>query len=151
MRVDVLSTGSQGGQSGQSMVTRTILQNVQVISTGQNTDHDKPTAAQSVNLLVTPEQAETLSLAIAQTRIQLVLRNPLDKGSVTPQAVSSRNPFQTASDVMPRFAPANRAPRAAAKQEIKPAETGQLTVEVIHGTKKVVTIVGAATVQDAPQ
>ena len=31
-----------------------------------------------VNLLLTPEQAEILSLASSQTRIQLVLRNPLD-------------------------------------------------------------------------
>ena len=31
-----------------------------------------------VNLLVTPEQAEVLSLASNQTHIQLVLRNPLD-------------------------------------------------------------------------
>ena len=31
-----------------------------------------------VNLLVTPEQAEALSLASNQTKIQLVLRNPLD-------------------------------------------------------------------------
>ena len=33
---------------------------------------------QVVNLLVTPEQAEKLSLAANQTTIQLVLRNPLD-------------------------------------------------------------------------
>ena len=31
-----------------------------------------------VNLLVNPEQAEILSLASNETRIQLVLRNPLD-------------------------------------------------------------------------
>jgi pilus assembly protein CpaB len=31
-----------------------------------------------VNLLVSPEQAEQLSLATSQTHIQLVLRNPLD-------------------------------------------------------------------------
>jgi pilus assembly protein CpaB len=33
---------------------------------------------QVVNLLVTPEQAETLSLASNSLKIQLVLRNPLD-------------------------------------------------------------------------
>ena len=33
---------------------------------------------QVVNLLVTPEQAETLSLAAINLRLQLVLRNPLD-------------------------------------------------------------------------
>ena len=33
---------------------------------------------QVVNMLVTPAQAEQLSLAASQTSIQLVLRNPLD-------------------------------------------------------------------------
>jgi pilus assembly protein CpaB len=33
---------------------------------------------QVVNMLVTPTQAEQLSLAASQTSIQLVLRNPLD-------------------------------------------------------------------------
>jgi pilus assembly protein CpaB len=35
-------------------------------------------AAQVVNVLVTPEQAEILSLATNQTSIRMVLRNPLD-------------------------------------------------------------------------
>jgi Flp pilus assembly protein CpaB len=36
-------------------------------------------AVQVVNLLVTPEQVEQLSLASHQTTIHLVLRNPLDR------------------------------------------------------------------------
>src|SRR6185436_2462719 len=47
----------------------------------------KPIAVQVVNLLVTPEQAEQLSLAASQTQIQLILRNPLDRDvSKTPGA-----------------------------------------------------------------
>jgi pilus assembly protein CpaB len=44
-----------------------------------------------VNLLVTPEQAEVLSLASNQTHIQLVLRNPLDTdtGKMPGTAMSS--------------------------------------------------------------
>jgi pilus assembly protein CpaB len=39
----------------------------------------KPKQVQVVNLLVSPEQAETMSLASnQQVKIQLVLRNPLD-------------------------------------------------------------------------
>ncbi len=34
---------------------------------------------QVVNVLVTPEQAEVLSLATSQTSIRLTLRNPLDR------------------------------------------------------------------------
>ena len=83
MRVDVLIAGNPpGGNSGTTGPhVRTLLQNIQVLSAGQNYQKDaegKPAPAQVVNLLVTPEQAEILSLASNETRIQLVLRNPLD-------------------------------------------------------------------------
>jgi pilus assembly protein CpaB len=44
----------------------------------QKDNQGKPKQVQVVNLLVTPEQAETLSLASNQVTIRLVLRNPLD-------------------------------------------------------------------------
>ncbi len=52
-----------------------------MLSAGQEFKKDnegKPLGVGVVNLLVTPEQAEMLSLASNQTTIQLVLRNPLD-------------------------------------------------------------------------
>jgi len=52
-----------------------------VLSAGVNIQKDsegKPVSVQVVNLLVTPEQAQILSLASGQLKIQLVLRNPLD-------------------------------------------------------------------------
>jgi pilus assembly protein CpaB len=58
-----------------------LLQNIQVLSAGTDIQRDaegKPQQVQVVNLLVTPQQAEALSLASNQTKIQLVLRNPLD-------------------------------------------------------------------------
>jgi pilus assembly protein CpaB len=82
MHVDVISTGSAG--NGQNVVARTILQNVEVLSTGQSAERDpkdKTPAVPVFNLLVTPQQAEVLSQAVVQSRIELVLRNPLDKGS----------------------------------------------------------------------
>jgi pilus assembly protein CpaB len=81
MRVDVLVSGTPPGAAALGGVTRTLLQNVQVLSAGQNFQKDaegKPVSVPVVNLLVTPEQAEMLSLASTQTSIQLVLRNPLD-------------------------------------------------------------------------
>ena len=60
---------------------KTLLQNIQVLSAGTDIQKDaegKPQQVQVVNLLVTPDQAEVLSLASNQTHIQLVLRNPLD-------------------------------------------------------------------------
>lgn len=81
-RVDVLISGnSPGGSGGLGTVTKTLLQNLEVLSAGQDFKKDaegKPVMVQVVNMLVTPEQAEQLSLASNQTTIQLVLRNPLD-------------------------------------------------------------------------
>lgn len=83
MRVDVLISGNPPGttNTAQGSQVRTLLQNIQVLSAGtdiQRNAEGKPQRVQVVNLLVTPEQAEALSLASNQTKIQLVLRNPLD-------------------------------------------------------------------------
>jgi pilus assembly protein CpaB len=83
MRVDILISGNKpGGNQSVGTLTRTMLQNIEVLSAGQDFKKDnegKPIVVQVVNLLVTPEQAEQLSLAAQQTSIQLVLRNPLDR------------------------------------------------------------------------
>lgn len=82
MRVDVLITGlPPGGNSLDGPKVRTLLQDIQVLSAGTNFLKDqegKPEQVQVVNLLVTPAQAEILSLASNETHIQLVLRNPMD-------------------------------------------------------------------------
>jgi len=88
MRVDVLITGlPPGGNALDGPKVRTLLQNIQVLSAGMNFQKDqtgKPEQAQVVNLLVTPAQAEILSLASNETHIQLVLRNPMDTQLSTP-------------------------------------------------------------------
>ena len=82
MRVDVLISGQTPSSDGRlGPITKTMLQNLEVLSAGQEFRKDaegKPVAVPVVNLLVTPEQAEQLSLASRQTTIQLDLRNPLD-------------------------------------------------------------------------
>lgn len=83
MRVDVLVSGDPPGQRDSREGTRvkTLLQNIQVLSAGTDIQKDaegKPQQVKVVNLLVSPEQAELLSLASNHTQIQLVLRNPLD-------------------------------------------------------------------------
>jgi pilus assembly protein CpaB len=81
MRVDVLISGTSPNSAASGPRVKTLLQNVAVLSAGQNYQKDaegKPVEVQVVNLLVTPEQAEVLSLAGNETRIQLVLRNPMD-------------------------------------------------------------------------
>jgi len=83
MRVDVLISGLPPGPAPptQGPKVKTLLQNIEVKSAGTDIQKDaegKPHQVQVVNLLVAPDQAETLSLANSQTHIQLVLRNPLD-------------------------------------------------------------------------
>jgi pilus assembly protein CpaB len=83
MRVDVLVLGTPPGQNGggQPLETQTLLRNIEVLSVGTDVQKDsqgKLQPVQVVTLLVTPEQAETLSLAASSQKIQLVLRNPPD-------------------------------------------------------------------------
>ncbi len=81
MRVDVLITGNPPGNP--TMVTKTVLQNILVLSAGQTLQTDgagKPVNAPNVTVLVTPQQAELLTLAGNEGRIQLVLRNGGDQG-----------------------------------------------------------------------
>jgi pilus assembly protein CpaB len=80
LRVDVLVTGRPPTSDG--TVTTTCLQNILVLSAGQTIQPDASGQAiqtPTVTLLVTPEQAETLTLAGNEGRIQLVLRNSGDQ------------------------------------------------------------------------
>jgi pilus assembly protein CpaB len=98
MRVDVIVAGNAPATTNpmSGTLSRTILQNIEVLSAGQNIEKNvngKPEAAQVVNLLVTPEQAETLSLAGSETKVQLVLRNPLDTQEQATPGTSVANLF----------------------------------------------------------
>ncbi|MGC2163718.1 MAG: Flp pilus assembly protein CpaB [Silvibacterium sp.] len=93
MRVDVIVSGTPPGtnNSSQGTVTKTLLQNIEVLSAGTDIQKDaegKPQQVQVVNLLVTPDQAQLLSLAGNETHIQLVLRNPLDTTIAKPAETS---------------------------------------------------------------
>ena len=81
MRVDVLVTGRPPDSN--DTITTTVLQNIVVLSAGQTYQPDakgQAINASTVTVLVTPEQAELLTLAGNEGRIQLVLRNGSDHG-----------------------------------------------------------------------
>ena len=109
MRVDILIDGNAPNTpTSNGNQVKTILQNIEVLSAGQNYQKDaegKPIVVPVVNLLVSPEQAETLSLASNETRIQLVLRNPLDTQSAKTNGASVAGLFGTSK---PTAAPAPR-------------------------------------------
>ncbi|HCC57668.1 MAG TPA: Flp pilus assembly protein CpaB [Solibacterales bacterium] len=81
MRVDVLLSGRPPGS--EDSVTRTVLQNVIVLSAGevlQPEPKGQAIKATLVTLEVSPHDAEVLTLASGEGRIQLVLRNSTDAG-----------------------------------------------------------------------
>jgi len=81
--VDVLVT-LRPENNAASTETHTVLQNVQVLSTGTKMDPDpngKPENVGVVTLLVTPEQSEMLALAQNQGTIHFVLRNGGDSAN----------------------------------------------------------------------
>jgi len=77
--VDVLCTvDGRGGK--EEAVTRTILQNAEVLASGQKTTQqdNKPITVQAVTILVDPAGAERLALGLHEGKVHLVLRNPTD-------------------------------------------------------------------------
>lgn len=154
MRVDVLISGSPPGDAALGGVTRTLLQNVEVLSAGQNFQKDaegKPVSVAVVTLLVTPQQAEMLSLASNHATIQLVLRNPLDNdiaktsGSAVSQLFQTGDPLRPAArprlvGLIGPFGPAESARVAPVRPTPPPAATRPApkprVVEVINGVKR---------------
>jgi pilus assembly protein CpaB len=79
-RVDVLLTGEPQGAS--QTQTTTVLENVAVLANGTRLERGpgggEPVSTSVITLLVSPDDAQKLTLASNQGRIQLALRNPLD-------------------------------------------------------------------------
>jgi pilus assembly protein CpaB len=108
MRVDVLMSGNPPGQPNLSdgPQVKTLLQNIEVLSAGTDIQKDaegKPQQVQVVNLLVSPEQAEVLSLASNQVHLQLVLRNPLDTKIVQIPGTAMSTLFANNKPVAPKL------------------------------------------------
>ena len=137
-RVDVLVTVSPTQQM-QDMTSKVILTNVQVLAAGtrieRDAEQDKPISVSVVTLLVDPLQAEALTLAATEGKIQLALRNPLDATMPpTPGIKPAVLLGQAARRAAPvsRVAAARQAPSAPAPQPPAPLPT----VEIIRGDKR---------------
>jgi pilus assembly protein CpaB len=136
MHVDVLGSGVPPGvndtrQAQLGTMVKTILQNIEVLSAGVNIQKDaegKPQSVQVVNLLVTPEQAETLSLAGSGVKIQLVLRNPLDTKTADVPVTAMGNIFADQNIAPPTHV------AHTAKIAVPVAPTVQ--IEVFNGSKR---------------
>jgi pilus assembly protein CpaB len=121
MHVDVLVTGRPPGGDGD--ITSTVLQDMLVLLAGQTLQPDargQAIQAPTVTLLASPEQAETLTLANIDGRIQLILRNSSDT-----EMPKTAGRYVDELFGGSRRQPAPAAPAAAPKPKPKPVETAQ--------------------------
>ena len=153
-KIDVLCTIDGHGRD-QETVTKTILQNAEVLASGQKTaqQDNKPITVQAVTILVDPAGAEKLALGLHEGRLHLVLRNPEDSDTVqvaslsTPQMLAGLTPNSTAA--------VRRSPSRvtkASKAPTTPSETRPM-VRAGREPKPVVRIIREAKVteQSAPK
>ena len=90
--VDVIATVNPSDKQS-DMTSKVILTDVQVLAAGTKLEQDgegnKPMAVSVVTLLVNPDESERLTLASGEGKIQLALRNPLDKEAPARRAASA--------------------------------------------------------------
>ncbi len=147
-RVDVVATASPTDARSDT-TSKVVLANVQVLTAGtrmeQGQDDNKPTQVTVVTLLVDPEQAERLALASTEGKIQLALRNPLDKGApdtpgIRTAGLMGAKPAAAAPSAGPRVARARR-PEAKPLAEAIPVAAALPSVEIIRGDKRSVEVI----------
>ena len=134
-KVDVVATVNPT-QQPTDITSKVILTNVLVLAAGTKIERDgegnKPIQVQVVTLLVNPDEAERLTLASTEGKIQLALRNPLDQTAPNTPGIRPAGLMGSGVSAPVRRVAANT---AAPRQEIvKPAPLP--TVEIIRGDKR---------------
>ena len=129
-RVDVVATVNPTDQRT-DVTSKVILTNVQVLAAGTKIERDvennRPMPVTVVTLLVNPEEAERLTLASTEGKIQLALRNPLDReapstSGIRPAALLGfAPPVRAAGSADPAARRARRAPPRQPPAPICPA------------------------------
>jgi pilus assembly protein CpaB len=130
--VDVLVTGDVPG--GNNSITKVVLENIRVLAAGQKIEQDregKPQTVTVVTLQVTPDQANTLTMASTEGKIHLALRNTVDNKEVNPPPVYKSALFAGGP---PAPVPIGNAKRVAPPPA--PKVPDPYVVEVIRGDKR---------------
>lgn len=163
-RVDLILTAipptEVKGAKGQEQASKIILENLEVLAAGQNVQgsaEGKPQTVQNVTLLVTPDQAQRVALASRDGRIQLALRNPIDKEAAEPPLVvqstlyegptmdnpnkpKEAKPAAAERPALAKKAPprvkAAPAPKQVAAPPPPPPQPKVLVIELIQGSKR---------------
>jgi pilus assembly protein CpaB len=134
-RVDVLLTGTPG--TGEQQTT-TVLQNVAVLASGHTLERSAsgdPQNTAVITLLVTPDDAERLTLASSEGHIQLALRNPLDTRQDELAAENSRGLYKGIPAPAPEHAAVVHHAPPPAKPAAPPQASNGVSVEVYQGDK----------------
>ncbi|MFQ5692089.1 MAG: Flp pilus assembly protein CpaB [Nitrospinota bacterium] len=145
-RVDVLTTiDVKRPKTPSTTVTKVILQDIQVLAVDKRMDSarsgakaEKARKISVATLLVTPEQAERLTLAAARGQILLALRNTADKTPIQTPGITPRELIFGKAPAA--AAPSPPPPKARPKPKVAPAPPRPpkrvARVEVIRGGKR---------------
>jgi pilus assembly protein CpaB len=135
-RVDVVATVNPTQQQP-DVTSKIVLTNVLVLTAGtkieSDTEDGKPVQVSVVTLLVDPSEAERLTLASTEGKIQLALRNPLDK---TAPVTTGIKPAALMGTAVVRSLPPRPRPVQTASVAPAPAPPPLPTVEIIRGDKR---------------
>jgi pilus assembly protein CpaB len=135
-RVDVLGTLTPTREQ-LDVTSKVILTNVLVLAAGTKIEQDeknKPVQVTVVTLLVNPEESEKVTLASTEGKIQLALRNPLDKTAPVTYGIKPAVLMGTGAPVR-RVASASTGRRPQPQVAPAPPATAP-TVEIIRGDKR---------------
>ena len=105
-RVDILVTIDNVNGSTNA-VTKTILQDLEVLASGVKTEtkNNQNVAVQTVTVLVDPDGAEKMALAVDQGSVHLALRNPVDRSVTDGNTMDTRTVLGLASQKKPVYRP----------------------------------------------
>jgi len=136
-RVDVIVTAKTGPGQDQGSMSRAVLSNIQVLTSGTRMEQQKkdnqPIATTVVTLLVTPQDAEKLALAANDGTVILALRNPLDTDETKTSGERMANLMSS-----PDPAPVRRVVEGKPRMVVPPPPPPppSYTIEAIRGAKK---------------
>jgi pilus assembly protein CpaB len=135
-RVDVLLTGNPRGTD--EPLTTTVLENVEVLAAGQKLQRSaqgEPQSVPVITLLVSPEDAQKLTMASNEGRIQLALRNPLDTSEENLAVLRDSSLYRMGGPAPDPRPARTRVRRVAAAPKPAPAPS-MYVVEMIKGDKR---------------
>ena len=129
-RVDVLVSGNDGGGSGEQK-SKVILQNVKVLAIGKSIEQkdEKPVEVPTVTLLVSPADAEKLTLATRQEPVRLALRNYRDDEFVGTPGITTRALFG--------YVPPPPPPATVVKARVHRMPPPRFAVDLLLGSKMI--------------